>query len=147
MKVIPINREKWVGSFTYLDKWKEVIMATEVPFEMWVTVEGNVLSGYRIDDESKELFNKPVTVEGTIKGDEISFEVMYPGRYFANDLGELAVNYDDEYPGCIYTGRWNEKTNKYEGEWEIDLEKAKEKNPDTDVVYSRGTWEMSRLEV
>jgi len=147
MKIIPIRREKWIGAFTYLDTWKEVIMATEVPFEMWFTVEDGVLSGIRVDDESKDLFDKPITVEGTIQGDEIHFTVMYPGRYYANDQGELAVDHDDQYPGCIYTGRWNSKTKKYEGDWEIDLEKARENNPNTDVVYAKGTWEMSRAEV
>lgn len=147
MKIIPINREKWVGVFTYLDAWKDSVMVTEVPFEMRLTNVDGVISGFRTDDETEDIFDKPVTVEGKIQGDGIRFIVMYPGRYFANDMGGLSVDYNDEYPGCIYTGSWNEVDKKYEGNWEIDIKKARERNPDTKVVYSKGTWEMSRAAV
>jgi len=88
MKIVPITRETWIGFFTYIDEYHDMLLETDVPFEMKINFDKGLISGVRTDDESAEVFDrsKPIRVTGEANGKHIKFVVMYPGRYYANEF-------------------------------------------------------------
>lgn len=142
MKVISITRRKWRGFFTYVDERSGQLEYTEVPFVMTSECNGKVFTGFRVDDETKDVFDSPIPVRGTLNKGHISFRVNYPNGVYANEDAELK-SIDLPHPGIVYEGEWFPEEKKYAGTWHTDHERAREIYKRNDLVFSKGIWEMT----
>ncbi|MBX3240781.1 MAG: hypothetical protein KIT80_23180 [Chitinophagaceae bacterium] len=93
--------EKLIGQYTYGEPYPDNLKGKSVPFEIeWSLVDG-VIKGICVDDEGKEVFDKPATIAGFIDNGIISFIKKYPKYWDIDDKGIIRVL--DEYE-C--TGTW-----------------------------------------
>ncbi len=149
MSIVPINREVWVGSFWYeFENGYGELEEVEVSWTLTIDVKDGSFSGTRIDEETKDLFDNPVKVNGFKEDDEISFVVYYPYNYYSDEAsGDLIAQPDVPHPGAKYHGTWNSEEKKYEGRWTVDLyEEAIGAFQNYTLVNSiEGDWEMKRL--
>ncbi len=148
MASISINRRIWKGSFSYeVINPDEIVVVVTVPFTMEVEMEKNSFVGFRVDDESKDLFDEPVKVKGFIENDFISFIIQYPHDYYMDyETGEAFVEKDMKHPGVTYEGSFDHQTNSYKGEWIILVAEELDPNNPGDYIEQllTGTWEMRR---
>jgi len=148
MKIVPIGRQKWKGHFTYVNELEGgTIFENEVPFEMDLIFNKNSFSGTTIDEETKGLFDRPITVNGFVEGEEISFIVMYPYNYYVTEEGKIVVDFDNDYPGCEYEGKYDTDESKFAGEWTLVIDEFKEGQfqPDYIQEFLSGNWEMRKV--
>ena len=147
--VIPLNRQKFKGFFSYTNQDENGIEFEEsVNFEMELEFNQGSFKGTTIDEETKDLFNEPITVEGFIEDEMINFVVTYPNNYYFDlEQNKLVVEKNKAYPGCEYLGSYNKDSNKFEGEWRLPIEQNNIGSLQTDYteLYDSGNWEMKRI--
>ena len=145
-----MSRQIFKGHFSYLLSDPEgTTFKQDIPFEMSLDFKNDTFKGTLVDDETKGLFEKPITVNGFVEADQISFVVMYPHNYWIDKItNQVIIDYQNDYPGCQYIGVYNLEADKYEGEWTITVKQNKTGNWQTDTIdiYISGTWEMQRVE-
>ncbi len=143
-----ITKETFEGVYFYQleNDLGEVI---EKRVEWVLTIENNngSFTGSRIDEESKEIFSKPIPVVGFKEGDEINFVVKYPYNYDIDmESGKAFPLKNEKHLGARYNGTYNHIFKKYEGKWEVDIleEKYGVFQTDTIVHSYGGAWEMKK---
>ena len=140
---------KWSGFFTYMEQvisTEEWFERKRVPFIASLDIYANgSIKGTTTDDESKDLFDSPATIEGFTNDGFISFIVKYPHSYFEDENGIMQVEYGVDYPGCHYEGWLNEQGNKFTGEWTIRVSEQRKGliGKEFEIFEVWGTWEMS----
>ena len=144
-----IVNQLWRGYFSYFSEDQNgELLEDRVSYEMKLEYNNGSFTGTTIDEETKELFNDPITVNGFTEGKFISFIVQYPyNYYFDEESNQLKVNYKEEYPGCEYAGEYDEVESKYFGEWKIKLKEKKTglfQDGYIEQSYN-GYWEMERI--
>ena len=149
--MIPLNKQNFKGFFTYTNVDEDGLEFEEtVNFIMELEFNASSFKGTSVDEETKDLFSKPITVEGIIEDDIINFNVKYPNNYYYDpEKGELVIEKDKPYPGCEYLGSYNKDQNKYDGEWrlpvEVDQNDINSSQSDYSEVFDSGSWEMSKI--
>lgn len=122
MKIIDIQ-QNWSGHFTYAvydDKGNASDKEEKrIAFKIVINLHNGTFTGTSIDEESKHLFNEPVTVKGFIEKNLMSFTMQYPFLYYINEQGELATDREQEHPKIRYTGFFNDTKDEIVGEWEM----------------------------
>ncbi len=114
MKVI------WIGKYFDLNEREEEI---EFLFRIDAEMDGeNSFAGKVWEEEFFELTKAFIDVEGFIEGNLISFVKTYPFQYDYDENMNALI--DRTKPGhqVIYEGIWDENSNSWKGEWEIELE-------------------------
>ncbi len=114
---------------------------------MEVEMDKGSFTGFRVDDESKDLFTDLVKVKGFIEDDFISFVVEYPYDYYVDlETGEAFVYSDVKHPGVNYEGTRDKQTGIYNGEWQILVSEEPDRANPGDYIdeFVSGTWEMRR---
>ena len=143
---IPNGKQFWVGKFTYSNSKEEAEGKTkEVPYVMELDFRDGEFHGTTIDQESKDLFSEPITVNGFLEKDFISFIVMYPHNYYFDDQeNKFIVEYGRDYPGCEYEGNFNTSENCFEGTWKIIIGEFKEGlfQEESGFDFVHGKWKM-----
>lgn len=142
-----IQNQIWSGFFSYFSEDQNgELIEDRIPFEM--KFDNGSFEGTRVDEESKGLFKEPITVKGFTDGKLISFIVQYPhDYYFDENLNKLVLDYNKDYPGCEYTGEYDEIESNYFGEWRLELKEKRTGLFQNDYLvesYS-GYWEMKRI--
>lgn len=147
MKIIPIGRQKWEGYFTYVNELEDgTISEDRVSFEMELVFDNGSFSGTTVDEETKGLFDEPITVNGFVVENEISFIVMYPHNYLIGEDGGVVIDHETDYPGCEYEGEFDADENKFIGEWHLIAHENRQgifQSSYLQEVHS-GNWEMWR---
>lgn len=122
MKVIDIQ-QNWSGYFTYATYDEKGNIATRgdksVPFKIAIHLHDGVFTGTSTDEESKSLFNEPITIKGFIEKNLCSFTMQYPHLYYLNKEGELKTDPNQQHPKIRYTGFFNDTEDEIIGEWEM----------------------------
>lgn len=129
---------KWVGEYQYGNGYPP---KAPVSFEIEISVQNGLLKGFCIDDETKNHFEKPSLVEGTINDNQISFKIKYP--YFWDHDDKFNPRYLPKLPArqIEYNGRF--ENGKFTGEWTVTSAFTDE----TGEVFEydgSGSWEMRK---
>lgn len=143
-----MSKKHFKGSFTYhLEDENEKVIDVIVPFDMNVSIENNILSGTRVDQETQNLITEPIHVNGFIEDYLISFRIDYPYNYYIDENGEPVIEKDIRHPGVNYVGSLNKITKDYEGEWYIilDVETITPLQEDYIEATLNGTWTMKEV--
>tara|TARA_B100000745_G_C20028484_1_gene350008 strand:- start:146 stop:580 length:435 start_codon:yes stop_codon:yes gene_type:complete len=142
-------RTVWKGYFSYLSFPEALEDIYKVNFIMTLDFSNASFKGETIDEESRGLFENPITVSGFVDGDFISFIVQYPHNYFFDEeLGRYVVDYQNPYPGCEYSGEYIAETGKYSGTWMLLADEKREGKFQNDFIQEHlvGYWEMSQVQ-
>lgn len=136
----------WKGYFSYLlEDQNGKLFEDRTSYVMKLDFNNGSFTGTTVDEETKELFTDPITVKGFIEGKFINFIVQYPHNYyFDEESNQYIIEYEEDYPGCEYTGEYDEVDCKYFGEWRIIIEENKTglfQDTYTEQSYT-GYWEM-----
>lgn len=148
MNIISKGRQIWKGHFTYINEDEEGAVHEDVnTFEMELVFNKNSFSGTKFDHDTKNLFDKPITVNGFIEDKIISFIVMYPYYFYIDEEGNTVIDYETQYPGSQYEGKYNTEEKKFEGLWKIQIGDFKEGLFQDDYIeeFISGNWEMKRI--
>jgi len=137
----------WRGQYTYGEAYGPELMGVSVNFEMDIKFDGDVFTGTFTDDETRHLFTKPGTVEGTFYDNYISMIKRYP-CLTAFDENNNAVAVPDEPSLDIhYTGTLRKRGlgfwDFFEGEWTITASLVTEDGK-TVFYTAGGEWTMKR---
>ncbi len=111
--------EKWTGTYMYGEPYPEGIKGLSVPFVVeWENNDG-ILTGTSTDDETKDYFNHPATIQGFIDNGIISFIKKYPCFFTIDSQGKVIL--DDREPAADmhYSGAMVD--DHFEGEWSITI--------------------------
>lgn len=106
-----------------------------------MSVQNGLLKGFCIDDETKNHFEKPSLIEGSINDNQINFKIQYP--YFWDHDDKFNPRYLPKLPArqIEYNGRF--ENGKFTGEWAITSAFTDE----TGEVFEydgSGSWEMRK---
>ena len=144
-----MQNQIWSGFFSYFSEDQNgELIEDRIPFEMKLKYDNGYFEGTTVDEESKGLFEEPIAVKGFTDGKLINFIVQYPhDYYFDENLNKIVVDYNKDYPGCEYTGEYNEMESKYIGEWRIVMKEKKTGLFQSDYLVKSyvGYWEMKRI--
>jgi len=122
----PIHiKQKWNGTFSYLEGYELPDQYKEVEFTMDINISENSFVGISTDSESEKLFDKPATIKGFIEGDKISFIVKYSYSYFKNENGQLILDPTSEHPDIHYLGFFDDDKTEVNGNWEMTIYEEK----------------------
>lgn len=133
--------EKLIGQYTYGESYPDDLKGKSVPFEIEWTLTDGVIHGTCLDDEGKNVFDAPSTINGFIDNGIISFIKKYPKFWDIDEKGVTRI-YDELPPPEIhYSGVVHE--NRFEGEWEMTVAYILE-NGEIDQFECTGTWTMNR---
>jgi hypothetical protein len=134
---------KWVGEYRYGNDYPGMEQQAPVAFVIHMTIQNGVLTGECLDDETKNHFDKPALIEGTISNNEISFQKKYP--YFWDHDDRFKPRFLPKLPAreIKYTGHFN--NGKFSGEWIISSAFTDETG---EIFEYRGTgyWYMEKVE-
>jgi hypothetical protein len=106
---------KWVGEYRYGKDYPGMHSKTQVSFEINMKVQDGVLKGECVDDETKNHFDKPALIEGTIRDNQISFKKKYPYFWDHDDnnkprflpkLPAREIEYTGHFDNGMFTGEW-----------------------------------------
>lgn len=138
----PVMKEKWIGQYVYGNGYPEDMIGRAVEFEIeWTNTDGNI-KGTCIDEESKDVFDTPATIEGFIDDKVISFIKKYPGYWEIDESGRDIVDMNKPSSEIHYSGLW--MNGQYEGDWEIATSYVLE-NGDILETFCAGTWVLNRI--
>lgn len=133
---------KWVGEYRYGTDYPGMEKKAPVRFELQMTLEGDVLKGVCVDDETMNYFDKPVIIEGTFRDNIISFAKKYP--FFWDHDEKNNPRFIPKLPArkIQYTGQF--QNGQFSGEWESSSSFTDETG---EVFEYRGTgsWNMKKL--
>jgi hypothetical protein len=137
---------KWNGEYIYGNGYEDKLRGKTVRFSMELFADGDLIRGTCTDDETKVLFSKPATIEGSFEHDTFIFYKTYPkqpGLVGASAL--IAENYSSTI--IQYTGALKKKffspTRYFEGIWEINGSYLDE-NRNARYYALNGTWKMKK---
>lgn len=149
-KNMEVKSQIWKGFFSYFSEEEDGELIEErISFEMKLKYSNGTFEGTTVDEETKGLFKEPITVKGFAEGKFINFVVQYPHNYYYDEKSnQLKVDYNDDYPGCEYTGEYDEIESKFFGEWKLEVKKRKTGLFQNDFIVKSytGYWEMKRIE-
>jgi hypothetical protein len=132
---------KWVGEYQYGRDYPGMDKIAPVTFEINMTVQDGELKGVCVDNETRNHFEKPVLIEGTIRDNVINFKKKYP--YFWDHDDNNRPRFLPKLPAreLQYTGRFD--NGKFTGEWIISSAFTDETG---EVFEYRGTgsWQMHK---
>ena len=111
--------EKWIGSYVYGDAYPEAMKGSSIPFVIEWTINDGILTGTCVDDETKDYYTQPATIQGFIDNGVISFIKKYPCYCSTDDEGNITLDENRPAAEIHYSGMAVE--NHYEGEWEINM--------------------------
>lgn len=132
---------KWIGEYKYGSDYPALERKAPVSFEMEITVQGGVMKGTCVDEETKTNFDKPAIIEGTISDNQVNFKKIYPHFWDHDDNNK--PRFIPKLPAreLSYTGRF--ENGKFAGEWQISSVFTDE----TGEVFEyggRGSWQMQK---
>jgi len=132
---------KWVGEYRYGNNFPGMEKKAPVRFEINMTVENGVLKGMCVDEETRNYFDKPAFIEGTIRENAITFHKKYP--FFWDHDDNNNPRFIPKLPPrqIQYTGRF--ENGIFSGEWEVSSVFTDE----TDEVFeyrNTGFWSMQK---
>ena len=133
---------KWVGEYRYGSDYPGMEQKAPVAFEINFTLQHGVLKGDCVDEETKEHFNKPALIEGTISNNEIKFQKKYP--YFWDHDDNFRPRFLPKLPAreIQYTGRFD--NGKFSGEWHISSAFTDETG-EIFEYHGSGSWHMEKV--
>lgn len=135
---------KWQGTYTQkLKEDPEDDKILEVAFEMeLISAEGG-FTGTCYDLEIELGKKEESYVSGFIDGEMISFIKRYEHTIYINEEAEEFILYKEaKHPEIHYYGRFNDAEERFEGNWEIEMdnESIGDDLLDTHLLY--GSWWM-----
>lgn len=111
---------------TYSGKYFEIdIHGNEIPFpfKMDVILDKRLnFTGTVWAEEFSGLSGKQLSVRGFINDEHISFVKKYPFVYEYDEEGKPFIDESRNGHEVIYDGYWNEPSQKWVGEWEVEGE-------------------------
>lgn len=141
---------KWFGEYVYGAGYEPGLIGKRVTFEMVLSEQDSLITGYCIDEETKHLFKNGSAIEGIIEGGKLQFYKTYP---FVYELDEKGVAYISEYvtpPSIQYTGwlkkKWFSSKVYLKGSWELHGAYIAANGP-AQYYALEGTWKMARSKV
>ncbi len=130
-----MKTKEWKVNFAYLLDKNQISPSEN--FNIKATVNDILFQGHAQDEDFEKLANCQPEIEGVFEDEFIRFTKNYPYFFGSDEKGELII--DKKSPGhsVVYEGEWNQKTNKYEGDWFIEW-----KDVDGEIYHITGPWEM-----
>lgn len=111
---------------TYTGNYFEIdINGNEIPFPFKMEVvfdERFNFTGTVWEQEFSGFSGKKLSVRGFIDGEHISFVKKYPCAYEFDEQGKPYIDESRKGHEVIYDGYWNEFSQKWIGEWEVEGE-------------------------
>ena len=135
---------KWIGEYTYGDDYEEEMRGKSVKFSMELHLDGELIRGVCIDEETREIFSEPSKIEGTFENGTLMFYLRYPDTPGPGVSDDAAKKYNST--SIQYIGVWNKNfftKGFFEGTWEIDGAFLDE-NGDACYYSCEGTWTMRK---
>lgn len=98
---------KWVGEYRYGKDYPGMDQKAPVTFEINMTLKDGILEGECIDHETRDHFEKPALIEGSLRDNQISFKKKYP--YFWDHDDNYKPRFLPKLPAreIQYTGRFD----------------------------------------
>jgi len=138
----------WKGFFIYGEGYEPEVVGTRVAFTIEITEDEEIVRGFCIDDETREIFEDPVPIEGTFEDGTLTFYKSYPFTYDIDDVGQPVVVSYEKPPSIQYTGILQNKlfSNEpfFKGVWSIDGSMTDE-NGDARYYSVNGGWRMDKI--
>ncbi|MBV1922849.1 MAG: hypothetical protein KUG68_02345 [Flavobacteriaceae bacterium] len=142
---VHFQKQIWKGKFSYLVGYETINQYKEVEFTMEFTLDNERISGTSYDDESKDYFDEPATVNGFYKEKTISFILKYPCSYFLNDNGEIELDKNNEHPDIHYLGILDDSGKFIQGTWEITTWVEDQDHYEDIIEIANGEFQMNRI--
>lgn len=134
----------WCGSFIYQKGYRK-LNGQIVKFEMKLEQNGFKISGTSKDKEGVCLNPDEAIVSGHFENLEISFVKQYPSIHFQDKKGNTVIDNKTQGPLIYYNGKFNELTEKFEGEWILSI-RLFIFGIFPKTFIGKGTWEMKRID-
>ena len=135
---------KWIGEYIYGEGYGEDLRGKSVQFTIELFLNGDLITGTCIDEETKDIFSEPAKIEGTFENGTILFYLTHSIDSVMGDKNK-AENYSStsiQYSGVLKKSFFR-KAYYFEGTWDID-----ESVLDVDGVWQHysveGTWTMRK---
>jgi hypothetical protein len=132
---------KWVGQYIYGENYPDGVKDMAVEFTIEMVANAGIVKGTCIDEQSKHLFEKPATIEGTIRNNVITFVKRYPHYWDIDENKRITQTPELPSQEIHYTGKF--ENNTFLGEWERMVMCANDKG-DVYESISSGKWIMKR---
>ena len=144
MKLIKPISGKWQGLYTLGKEYeKNEGQSTNFILEL---IEGDedTFTGICIEDVS-EFFDEPITVEGFIEDNFISFTKKYPCLYLKDENNNFKIDPRYEHGDIYYSGEYDLEENKFQGEFELISDSFPYMEGWMEAIY-RGSWTMFKID-
>jgi hypothetical protein len=133
---------KWAGEYIYGDVYTNPIKGTRVPFEIEITATQGVIKGNCVDDEFKNHFKSPATIEGSITDNSINFIKRYPCLFTVDEYGDIKLypklpSHEIHYSGQFQDGRFT-------GNWQFSIP-FEDDTEDSQAHVRKGEWMMQKV--
>lgn len=140
---------QWKGRYVYGNGYEERIQGKSVEFLLEISEHDDIIKGTCIDDETKNLFKTPASIEGTFEDNTIVFYKTYPLVHDVDEDDEAFITEYETPPSIQYSGilkqRLISKTLYFEGTWEITGSFISE-NGTAEYYELEGKWRMDKLD-
>ncbi len=133
---------KWKGTYKYGPEYADM-EGTSVDFILEITDTDGEINGTSVDNETKDLFDKPTIVQGFWDGEIISFTKQYPYAYYLDEQNKIQVDKNMAPHTVTYSGQIDAETNSFTGEWDIIIDSQKIGDGYFDESLT-GTWTLVR---
>ncbi len=132
---------KWTGEYTYGEEFIQVAPKKPTRFVIEFTEENGTIKGSCIDEDTKEVFDKPATIDGYMEGGIINFVKTYP-CYCEWDVESNKPRVFEDIPSqnIQYVG-WLVDDQHYEGDWEYSVTYI-HPNGSEEEFTCRGKWKL-----
>ena len=114
----------WKGFFIYGEGYEQELVGTRIAFTIDITEDDELVRGFCIDDETKQIFKDPVPIEGSFAEGVLRFYKSYPFTYDVDDVGNPFIAGYEKPASIQYTGVMHKKLFSndpfFKGEWSID---------------------------
>ncbi len=139
---------QWKGRYVYGNGYEEHVQGKAVEFLLEILEDDDLIRGTCIDDETKNLFKTPATIEGTFENNTIVFYKTYPLVFDLDDDDKAFIAEYETPPSIQYSGilkqRIYSKTLYFEGTWEISGSYLAEDGK-AEYYELEGKWRMNKV--
>jgi hypothetical protein len=142
--MVPQTNGEWLGVFRYDDSYSEGLVGQSVSFRIIIHEQSaDEFTGECFDLNGTGAIPEAAAIRGFTDGNFISFIKQYPYHRIINKEGELKLDKSHPHPEIAYSGFYDEQSEKWIGNWEMQIELGRA-GWDWDDYFFSGTWEMAR---
>jgi len=131
----------WTGIIN-LEKGYRKYSNNEIVFDLEINQKGQKFEGVSIDVKGFGINTDPAKIEGELENTRIKFVKQYESLHYLKG-GEKIIDKSRKGPEIYYSGKYNEKEKRFEGEWHM--------NPKQWIfgiipmrIKGSGIWQMKR---